>query len=112
MTNSDQIDWSELGNGDLERLYFSRVDGAVSSDLEGETVILSLDSGIYFGLDGVGSEIWHLLDARRTVNTIVGQLRREFRVTEERCQEDVLNFLRELERKNLIKVDDTAIESR
>jgi coenzyme PQQ synthesis protein D (PqqD) len=36
----------------------------ISRDLDGETVILNLDSGIYFGLDTVGTVIWkHLQDA-------------------------------------------------
>ena len=33
----------------------------VSRDLEGEAVILNLDSGTYFGLDRVGTRIWSLL---------------------------------------------------
>jgi hypothetical protein len=36
----------------------------ISRDLDGETVILNLDTGIYFGLDTVGTVIWkHLQDA-------------------------------------------------
>jgi hypothetical protein len=43
----------------------------VSRDLEGEAVILNLESGTYFGPDKVGTQIWTLLQED-------GSLRRAF----------------------------------
>ena len=38
--------------------------------IDGEAVIINLDSGVYYSLDGVGANIWNLLDAGRPVEGI------------------------------------------
>src|SRR5438874_308601 len=40
-------------------------DELLSSELDGEAVILDLTSGVYFGLNGVGARIWELLGEAR-----------------------------------------------
>jgi hypothetical protein len=79
----------------------------VSSDLAGESVILDLSSGTYYGLDNVGHRIWHLLQEPRTVAQIVSTLLQEYDVEPERCREDVLALLRRLVDKRLIEVAQT-----
>ena len=39
--------------------------------IEGEAVILSLDSKVFRGLNAVGSRVWELIDGRRSVEEIV-----------------------------------------
>ena len=36
-------------------------DAVVSRELDGETVLLNLDTGIYFGLDAVATDIWRAI---------------------------------------------------
>jgi hypothetical protein len=36
-------------------------DDVVFHDLQGELVLLNLKTGVYFGLDSVGTRIWHLI---------------------------------------------------
>ena len=33
----------------------------VSSDMDGETVMMSMENGEYYGLDPIGSRIWELI---------------------------------------------------
>jgi len=42
-----------------------------SRDLQGELVLLNLRTGVYFGLDAVGSRIWQLIEDRRSSRDIV-----------------------------------------
>ncbi len=70
--------------------------------IEGEAVILSLDTKAFRGLNAVGSRVWELIDGRRSVDEIVGVIVREFDVTRERAAGDVQAFVRELLDKGLV----------
>lgn len=79
-------------------------DRQVSSDLAGETVLLSLETARYFGLPGVGSRIWQLLATPMRVSEICGVITQEYDVSPDRCEADTLDFLRRLLEKGLVEV--------
>jgi hypothetical protein len=70
--------------------------------IEGEAVILSLDTKAFRGLNAVGSRVWELIDGRRSVDEIVEVIVREFDVTREQAAGDVQAFVRELLDKGLV----------
>jgi hypothetical protein len=81
----------------------------VSSQLDGETVLMSVDQGKYFGLDRVGSLIWDLIDQPRTVGQICDLLMARFRVDRATCERDVTEFLEELQARSMLgRVDGSA----
>jgi hypothetical protein len=83
-----------------------RADDLVSCDLDGETALMSVENGKYYGLDPIGSRIWVLLEEARPVADLCGLLLQEFDVEPAQCQQDVLAFLTELAKDNLIMVTD------
>jgi hypothetical protein len=76
----------------------------VSSDLGDETILLSMQSAIYYGLDPLGSRIWELVREPIRVSEIRDVITREYDVDLQRCEADVLAFLHELAAKGLIEV--------
>lgn len=70
--------------------------------IEGEAVILSLDTKILRGLNPVGSRVWELIDGQRSVEEIVGVIVQEFDVSQEAAAGDVGDFVRELLAKSLV----------
>ena len=76
----------------------------VASDLGGETVLLGLRTARYYGLAEVGARIWELLREPVSVSAISETIAREYEVTLERCEADVLRFLEELAEQELIEV--------
>ena len=74
----------------------------VASDMDGETVMMSIDNGEYFGLDPVGSRIWTLIENPVRIDKLIEQLLEEFDVTKEQCEIDTLEFLNQLQDKNLL----------
>ena len=76
----------------------------VSSDVGGETILLSMESAMYYGLDSVGARIWELLREPVRVSEIRDVIATEYDVEIERCESDVLAFLKELAAKGLIEV--------
>lgn len=78
----------------------------VSSNVAGETVILSVDDGMYYGLDAVGTRIWTLLQEPRAVEEIHRRLIDEYDVPSEQCMRDLLDLLEELRERQLIIVQE------
>ncbi len=79
----------------------------VSSDLgEGETAILDLRSGTYYGLDAVGARIWNLIQEPKTIGEIRNVLASEYDVEPKRCERDLLALLQRLADEGLVEVRD------
>jgi Coenzyme PQQ synthesis protein D (PqqD) len=76
----------------------------VSCDLEGEEVILNLQSGVYYGLDPVGAFIWKLVEQPRTIASIRNSMLEKFEVDAERCEKDLFVLLEKLSAEGLIEV--------
>jgi hypothetical protein len=70
--------------------------------VDGEVVLLSVENSAYYGLDPTGSYIWHLLENPLSVNAIVDRLLKEYEVPHDQCMEDTLDFLNNLQSKNII----------
>jgi len=76
----------------------------VASDMDGETVMMSIENGEYFGLDPVGSRIWALIEKPIRIDKLVELLLEEFEVSKDQCEIDTLEFLNRLQEKNLLVV--------
>ena len=70
-------------------LRYSASPSAIGERLGTELAILQVETGTYFGLTGVGIDIWSLLDQSPTINEIVEHLTREYDIDEARCRADV-----------------------
>jgi hypothetical protein len=76
----------------------------LSRDVGGEVVILGLNEGIYYGLNPVGARVWNLIQDPRRVGDICDAIMREYDVSQERCESDVLDVLQQLAGQQLIEV--------
>lgn len=77
----------------------------VACDLDDETVILSLKTGEYFGLNAVGAAIWKMIQVKRSLAHIRDALMKQYAgVTPEQCEADVLALVAELEKAGLVEV--------
>lgn len=71
-------------------------------DLEGQAVILDLSSGLYFGLNDVGTRIWTLMAEGLDISAIVQALAREFDADVSTIERDVRDLVDVLKSRNLI----------
>jgi len=79
-------------------------DDVVSRDLEGEAVILNLESGTYFGLDKVGTRIWTLLQKDGSLRQAFEAVQQEYDVAAEKLEGDLLRLVEELRANGLLTV--------
>lgn len=80
----------------------------VSSDLAGESVILHLKSGVYYGLNDIGAQIWNLIQQPKTVRELRDSILQEYEVEPAQCESDLLALLQDLAAAELIEVKDEA----
>lgn len=78
----------------------------IFSNLSGESVILHLGSGTYYGLDAVGTWVWEQIQQPRTVGDLCAAMLAEYEVERERCEHDVIVLLQQLAAAGLIEVTD------
>ena len=75
----------------------------VSTELEGEAVILHLGDGVYYGLNPVGARLWSLLEEPRAVSELRDALVADYEVDAETAERDVLELLGELMDRGLLE---------
>jgi hypothetical protein len=80
-------------------------DDVVYRELAGESVLLNLTSGIYFGLDEVGTRIWDLLAEHRDSEKIIPMLIAEYDVDEAQLRRDVAGLIAQLSEQGLLVID-------
>jgi hypothetical protein len=74
----------------------------VTSTLDGEIVMMSVDNGEYYGLDEIGTRIWELLEKPIVIDNLINCLTNEFEVDRQECEQDTLDFLEDMFSRKLI----------
>jgi len=84
----------------------TQIEEIVASDIDGETVMMSVENGKYYGLDNVGSRIWELIERPVKISKLIDTLLEQFDVDRETCEKDVLTFLNQLNEDKILTVSD------
>jgi hypothetical protein len=90
---------------DLESLVYLQPD-QVSCQLGDEHVILSLNAGVYFGVNPLASFIWKTITDAKPVRDIRDAILAQYDVTPARCEQDLFGLLSRLSAEGLIAVRD------
>lgn len=87
-----------------------RTSDHLSADLGGgETVLMSVEKGMYYGLDEVASRIWDLLASPIAVSDLCDRLILEYDVDRRTCERQVTAYLEDLRQEGLVEtIDDPA----
>jgi|LGVE01.1.fsa_nt_gb hypothetical protein len=79
--------------------------GIIASDMDGETVMMNIDTGKYYNLGSTGGTIWTLIEKPTQFKEIINQLLEINNVERVQCEKDVLPFLEQLLTSNLIEIE-------
>jgi hypothetical protein len=80
---------------------FTLSKNALIRELNGEAVILDLDSGTYFGLNAVGTRIWQLIERHGRLKDVFDELCREYDATTDELEQDLLALVARLAEAHL-----------
>ena len=86
-----------------KKTTYKRNPELLAVDMDGETVMMDIESGNYFGINVVGSYIWEVLESEHTVEEIIVSLKTQFDISEsDTVQEDIISFLGNMVEKKLV----------
>jgi hypothetical protein len=72
--------------------------------LDRESVLLNLKSGVYFGLDEIGTDIWMMLGESDSLQQITDDIARQYEVSQEQGGKDLLKLIENLLQHELVCV--------
>ena len=81
-----------------------QVEDIVASDIDGETVMISVENGKYYGLDAIGSNVWKMIAEPVRVSNLIDALVEKYEVDRKTCQNDVVAFLNTLNDDGILQV--------
>jgi len=82
-----------------------RQDGWLAAQVGDELVMMSVDSGVYIGLNDIGARVWDLIETPRDLSEICSTLSDEFETTPENCRPEVEAFLAQLQQRGAVSLD-------
>ena len=71
-------------------------DSFLSSDVDGELIIVHGKTGAFFALKDIGYEIWRRLDEETDLTAICSNLEADYNVTSSECRQSVDGFAEQL----------------
>lgn len=83
----------------------TKAESFISSDLDEAVVMMDIEKGLYYSLNAVGAEIWEMIENPIAVKTICYNLSSEFDVDEEKCESEVITYLKKLLDFNIISIE-------
>ncbi|KAA6451112.1 hypothetical protein VSK91_09950 [Bacillus swezeyi] len=90
-------------------MKITRIQETATTVLENECIVLNLDNGQYFGLEGALMELWlEIQNERKDTKDILIKWKSEFDQTEEELSIILIEAIQELTQNQLIKIEDKS----
>lgn len=89
-------------------MKYNRDEKVISSKIEEDLFLLSMEKGAYFRMNPIGTRIWELLETPKTQSQLVSDLLKEFEVDEATCEKEVEAFLEKTAQMGLLKKESDA----
>jgi hypothetical protein len=80
----------------------ARKGGLIESEIDREIVALNIETGVCYGLNGIGSRIWSLLAKPLRISEICTILVREYEVEPKTCENEVIDLIEHLLKEDLV----------
>ena len=98
---------SQVYKGSFEKVLNRKIQisaDALSQEIGGETVILDLASSTYFGIDEIGTLIWQMMKAGKSLQAIHADILSQYDVDPAMLEKDMLGFVEQLKSAGLVSV--------
>ena len=82
-------------------------DTVFAQEVDGEMVLLDMESENYFGLDEVGTSIWQAMQDKETLKEVFEVLLEQYEVEAEVLENDLSSFVEKLVESGLVKVEES-----
>lgn len=93
----------EADDIDLDTVI-SRSVQLVSSEVDGDIMMMNAATGKYYSLAAVGARVWELLGEPTSARQLCDRLSAEYRVERARCESEVLALIRQMAGEDIVGV--------
>lgn len=76
----------------------------LSVEMDGDLVMMSIETGNYFGVSGIGPVIWEFLETPKSFAQVVNEICDKFEVEPDKASEDLVQFAAKLADNGMIEV--------
>ena len=78
-------------------------DTVFAQEVDGEMVLLDMNSENYFGLDEVGTAIWQVMQEKETLQEVLDVLLEQYEVESDVLEKDLADFVAKLVESGLVE---------
>ncbi len=75
------------------------------SEVDGETVLMNIESGHYFGLNDISTAIWNKIGSGKKISQVVDDLLEEFDIDRTTCEQDTLQCITGMANMQLVLIN-------
>ena len=101
------VNREEAGDIDLDTVV-ARSAQLVSSQVDGDIMMMNAATGKYYSLASVGARVWELLGEPKSARQLCASLAAEYRVERSRCEQEVVAFIRQMTAEGVLAVTSSA----
>jgi len=83
-------------------MKYSRSEDYVFNEVDGELVMMNIETGAYASLNETGKSIWNLLEEPKSLDEILPSLVEEYDIDETTAKNEVEPFLAKLVEQNIL----------
>ena len=88
----------------LSTTLITRIDGLLATEVDGETVLMHVEQGQYYGLAKTAHVIWELLAKPLTFEQLCGQLAQRYAGAPEQIAADSRRFVEKMAAETLVSL--------
>jgi hypothetical protein len=85
------------------------LDRAAGEVIDGEAIIINLVTGVYYSMQGIGGAIWSMIDACRSVGSMLDEIVATYDVPAGDASADLHSVLGQLLEEGLVQVTDDQV---
>jgi len=87
-----------------DTIFIRNTENFLSTEVDGEAVIMNNKNGRYLGLNTVSTDIWNLLSEQKNFETILQTLISEYNIGKKKCEKETRDLLNIMLKLNIIQL--------
>lgn len=80
----------------------ARGEDYVFNEVDGELVMMNIETGSYASMNETGKSIWELLEEPKSIESVLTSLTEEYDISFEAAEKDVLPFIEQLLQQKIV----------
>ena len=88
--------------------FVPKTENTAATVIDGEAIIVNLTTGVYYSMDGIGAEVWMMLEDGLTSDQIASAIAARYEVTATVAGLDLDALIARLQSEDLVTADDTV----